>query len=204
MATDLTIVQGKTFSRVVRWEAKPYVYKAIQSITKAAPAVVGSTSHGVPDGWRVAVVSVQGMTEINAKSSPPKDKDFTKARVLTGNSIELNEINSSEYTTYTSGGYIQYYTPVDMAGYTARMQIKNKVGGTVLASTDVDDAPLNVIVAAIDNALKTITVTISATNTAAFTWTKGVYDLEMLDGTGVVTLLLSGNITVSKEVTTAT
>lgn len=200
---DLTILQGKTFSRVVRWEALPHVYKAISGITQAAPTVVTATGHGVPNGWRVAVVSAQGMEEINA-STPPKEREYVQATVLTANTIELNTVNSSEYSAYTSGGYLQYYTPVDMAGFTARMQVKDKPGGTVLSSTDVDDAPLNVITVTIDNAAKTITLNISATNTAALAWKKGVYDLEMVSGTGEVTALLTGSITVTPEVTTAT
>ena len=31
---DLTIKQGKTFSKVIRWESAPLVYKAITAITK--------------------------------------------------------------------------------------------------------------------------------------------------------------------------
>lgn len=203
MAQNLTILQGKTFSRVVRWEALPFVYKAITAITKAAPAVVTSPAHGAPDGWRVAVVSAKGMTEINA-SNPPKDREFKKATRVDADTISLNDVNASEYSTYESGGYVQYYTPVDLAGFTARMQIKDKVGGTVLASSDVDDLPLNIITIAIDNTLKTITVTISATNTAAIVWKKGVYDLEMISAGGEVTALLSGEVEVVFEVTTAT
>lgn len=200
---DLIIVQGKTFVRIIRWESLPFVYKAITGITKAAPAVVTATGHGAPDGWRVAIVSVQGMTEINA-STPPKDREFVRATYVDPNTLELNTVNSAEYSTYTSGGYVQYYTPVDLAGFTARMQIKDKVGGTVLASSDIDDAPLNVIALTLDNAAKTITLTIAAVDAAAFTWKKGVYDLEMVSGTGEVTALLTGSVTVTPEVTTAT
>ena len=203
MATqDLPIIQGKTFSRAVRWETSPFVYKPITGITKAAPAVVTCVGHGVPDGWRVAVVSAQGMTEINA-SNPPKEREFVKATVLTPDTLELNTVNSAEYTAYTSGGYIQYYTPVSLSGFTARMQIKNRVGGTVLASSDVDDAPLNVIWIALSTAAYTISFTIDATDTAAFTWVKGVYDLELISGSGVVTQVLTGLVSVTKEVTTA-
>lgn len=203
MATDLTIIQGKTFTRVLRWESLPYVYKPIQSITKAAPAVVGVTGHGVPDGWRVAIVSVKGMTEINAQNTPPKEREYVKATVVDPNTLSLNSVNSLDFSDYVSGGVVQYYTPVDLASYTGRMQIKDKIGGTVLASTDTDDAPNNVITITVNNTTKTITLTIPATATAAFTWKKGVYDLEMVNGSTVVGLL-SGAITVTPEVTTAT
>jgi hypothetical protein len=199
---DLTIKQGSTFTRVLRWESPPYIYKAITGITKAAPAVVTAASHGIPDGWRVAVVSVKGMTQINAKKAPPADADYTRATFIDSNSLELNEVNSTDYGTYTSGGYLQLLTPVDLSGYTGRMKIKDKIGGTVLASTDVGDAPNNVITITLDNAAKTITVQIDASDTASFTWTKGVYDLEMVSSGGVVTDLLQGKVTVELEVTT--
>lgn len=198
---DLTIVQGKTFARVIRWEVLPFVYKAITGITKTAPAVVTASSHGVPDGWRVAIVSVQGMEEINA-SNPPKSKEFLRATLIDPNSFSLNSVNASEYSTYTSGGYVQYYTPVDLSNYTARMTIKDKVGGTVLASSLVAHTPNDVITFSLNNTTKTITATIDAADTAAFTWKKGVYDIEMVHTGGDVTAIMYGNVSVTPEVTT--
>ena len=206
-ATNLTIVKGKTFNRVVRWSSEPFLYKAITAITKAAPAVITSAAHGIPDGWLVAVVSVKGMTQINAPNQPPKDKDYHKATTAT-NTVTLNDVNSSDYTAYTSGGYVQCLTPVDLAGYTARMSVKDKVGGTELFRLDTSTtaAVLPYTHAqpriAINNTTKTITLTIHAEDTAAMTFKKGVYDLEMVSTGGVVDLLISGAIIVADEVTT--
>ena len=196
---DLVIRRGATFTRVVRWESTPLVYKAITGITKAAPAVVTATGHGVPDGWRVAIVSAGGMREINAKHNPPWDGEFRRATVLTSDTISLNEVNSAGFTTYTSGGYVQYYTPIDLTGYTARMKIKDRVGGTVLISLATGGSGI-----VVDNSAKTITITIAASVTELATWTEGVYDLEMVssDVVPVVTELLAGTVTVSDEVTT--
>lgn len=194
---DLEIFQGKTFSRVIRWEAHPYVYKAISAITKTAPVNITATAHGVPDGWRVAIVSVRGMTEINAQNSPPRLTDYFRATYVDANTIQLNDVNAADYSTYTSGGYVQYLTPVSITGYTARMKIKNRVGGTVLETLTTENGKI-----ALDATNKTITLTLSATDTAAYTFKKGVYDLEMVSGGGVVTAILSGNITVVPEVTT--
>ena len=196
-ASDLIIEQGKTFGKTLRWETGPVVYKAITAITQAAPARITCPSHGLTTGWRVAVVSVKGMTQINASSTPPKAKDYTKATVVDSNTIELNAVNAADYKAYTSGGYVQYNTPVDMTGYTARMAIKDKIGGTVLLSLTTVNSRI-----VLDNTAKTIRLTISATDTAAITWTKGVYDLEMVSAGGEVTRLLSGAVTVQREVTT--
>ena len=193
---NLTIVQGTTYELPVRWETDPIVYKPITGITKAAPCVITCPSYGAPDGWRVVIVSSLGMTQINAANSPPRESDYVVSTKLTGDTLELNTVNSAGYSTYTSGGYVQYNTPQDLAGYLARMDIKDKIGGTVLLSLTTENSRI-----VLDNTTKTITLTISADDTAAITWKKGVYDLEMESSAGVVTALMYGTVTVTKEVT---
>ena len=81
------------------------------------------------------------------------------------------------------------------------MSVKDKVGGTeLLRLDDTVVAPQPRII--LDNAAKTITLLVSASDTAALSWKKGVYDLEVVSSSGVVTLLLYGSVTVTKEVTT--
>ena len=195
---DLVIQQGRTFTLVLRWETEPIVYKAITAITQAAPARLTATSHGCPDGWRAAVTGVKGMTEINAEANNVKERDFHPVTVIDANTIEFNEVDASGFKAYTSGGFLQYNTPVDLTGYTGRMKIKDKIGGTVLHSLTTENGGI-----ALDNVNKTITLTIAATETDDFAWTRGVYDLEMVSPLGVVTCLLYGKISVTKEVTTA-
>lgn len=194
---DIAIRQGATFSMVLRWEAPPIVYKPITAITQSAPVRLTVPSHGVPTGWRVAVTNVKGMTEINASANSVKDADYHPATVVDSNTVEINEINAAGYKAYISGGQLQYNTPVDLSGYSARMSIKDKIGGTELFSLTVLNGRIT-----LDTTLKTISLTISATDTQAVTWKKGVYDLEMVSGTGVVTPILTGKVVVTQEVTT--
>ena len=70
--------------------------KNITAITKANPAVVTSNSHGFSNGDRVFISGVVGMTEVN-------NREFTVAGATT-NTFELSGINSSAFTTYSSGG----------------------------------------------------------------------------------------------------
>jgi hypothetical protein len=194
---DIEIVQGETFNRTIRWEQKPYVYKAITAISRAAGMVVTATSHGMPDGWRAFILSAGGMVEANSKHEPPWPTDFRTGTVLTPNTVEFNDVNSSEYTEYTSGGFLGYLTPASLDGFTARMSIKNRVGGTELLSLTTENARI-----ALDDSAKTITLTIDADDTAAFEWSRGVYDLEMVSDAGVVTALLKGVVKIVSEVTT--
>lgn len=198
MKKDLVITKGKTFVQTIRWEVAPYLFAAISAISNTAPVrVTTSTVHNIPDGWRVAVVDAGGMTELNAGNNPPKDSDFRQATVVDTTKIEFNPISAVAFEAFTSGGYLQWFTPHDLAGYTARMSIKDKVGGTVLLSLTTENAGI-----VLDNTAKTITLNVSATASAALTWKTGVYDLELVSPTGVVTALLTGSVTVASEVTT--
>ena len=200
---DLTIQQGKTFTLALRWETEPIVRKAITgvSFTSGAPRIT-AVGHGAPDGWRCTLYGIKGPKQLNAANNPPRNDDYHAATVLDADTVELNDINpydtqGNEWPAYVSGGFLQYNTPMDLTGYTARLAVKDKIGGTVLLSLTTEN---NGIV--IDNAKKTITLTVEATATDDFTWTRGVYDLEMVSPTGVVTALISGRVSISKEVTT--
>jgi hypothetical protein len=73
----------------------------ITAITAANPAVVTySGSDTYANGDRIVITGVLGMTEVN-------NREFTVANVNAGaNTFELSGINSSAYTTYTSGGTV--------------------------------------------------------------------------------------------------
>lgn len=87
-------------------------------------------------------------------------------------------------------------TAVDLTGYTARMQVRQKVtsADTLLSLTSASGITLG-------GSAGTITLSVSAVDTAAMTWREGVYDLELVSGGGEVTRLIEGRITVSPEVT---
>ena len=70
--------------------------KSISAITKANPAVVTATSHGYSNGDHVWINDVVGMTEVNGRR-------YTVANVTT-HTFELSGVNSTNYTTYSSGG----------------------------------------------------------------------------------------------------
>lgn len=70
---------------------------SISDITRANPAVVTTTSpHGLSNGQHVIIQSVGGMVEVN-------NRRFVVANA-SGDTFELQGVNSSTYTAYTSGG----------------------------------------------------------------------------------------------------
>jgi hypothetical protein len=197
---DLVIEQGKTFSRVIRWETENLVWRAITAIDQVAPMRVTSLAHGIPDGWRAAITDVVGMLQANALHTPPWDNELQLVAFAGASAVLFPNVSAASFDPYESGGYLVYYDPADLAGMTARMKIKDQVGGNELESI-VTKAGTGFV---IDDLAKTITLTITPVDTALFEWQTGVYDLEMVDGSsGDVVAILSGAVTVTEEVTTA-
>ena len=97
-----------------------------------------------------------------------------------------------QLVTYKESG-----VAVNLTGYTARMQVRSTLES---ASTVVELTTANGRIA-LGGAAGTISLTISATDTAALTAGRGVYDLELVSGSGIVTRLLQGVATISRNVT---
>lgn len=191
----IKIRKGSTFALPVMWSSTQVTRKPITAISLASGAPrLEASGHGAPNGWACWVTRAKGMTQINAADAKIDERDMHYATKISADIVEFNDIspvddNGKEWPAYTGGGFLEYNTPVDITGYTADLTIKDKIGGTVLASTKVEHAPLNIITATVDAANHVINLEISATATAALAWKKGVADLEMTSPTGKVTKL---------------
>jgi molybdopterin-binding protein len=187
---NFKIYQGSTFREVLRWESSTKVYTPITGATKTAPLVVTAAGHGMPAGWRCSISNVVGMKELNSLGT-------IIGTDVTANTVIFNGVNSVDYATYTSGGILSYNEPVDITGYTARMQIRAK-----LTSTDFLDelTTANGKIVIDDAVYKTITIEIPATETAAYTFKTGVYSLELVNGSDVIPFIY-GDITLVPEIT---
>lgn len=211
-AKEILIERGKTFQMVIRWETEPVIRKAITAISIATGAPrLTVASHGIPDGWVGEIYGVEGMKPINEIG----EQTLT---MIDANTIELNGVtpaydNGKLWPAYTSGGFVKFNSPKDLTNYVPVIDFKDKVGGTVWASSQASNAPLNIITATADNATKKITLRISATATEAIPMTikKGIAELEMhhiSDTSDVVKLKMfkDGNeydsVRVTGEVTT--
>lgn len=87
---------------------------------------------------------------------------------------------------------------ISLSGYTARMKIKAFPGSStnILSLTSTPAAGLTITAGS-----GRVDVSITATQTTAFTFNTAYYDLEVESGAGVVTRLLQGTITLLREVT---
>lgn len=90
-------LQGTTVAVVTEFGADS-PSKAISAVTKANPAVVTSTGHGLTDGDVIKITGVVGMTELN-------DEVFI-VNQLTTSTFQLVGVDSTGYGTYVANGSI--------------------------------------------------------------------------------------------------
>lgn len=188
------IYQGTTFKQVYRWETDTKYYANIQSIAKSAPCIITtSAAHSIPPGWRVRITNVGGMKEINSTG----DDDYHFVNNVTASTLTINSINSTGYTTYTSGGTVEYYAPYPLQYYSAVLQIRANVNSDTIILALNSAANGGIVLNTSNN---TITVTLTAQQTAQFNFTTAVYGMELTDTSGNVIPFITGNITVVKDV----
>lgn len=123
--------------------------------------------------------------------------NYYLATETTHNTIEINQVNSLQYTAYTNGGVVEFNHPVDLTGYKARMQVRKTIGSSEViyeASTDTGEIDIDLV-------LNTITINIEASVTQTFTFTAAVYSVELYKNDGTVLPFLTGNLTLVQEIT---
>lgn len=90
------------------------------------------------------------------------------------------------------------FVPIDISGYTARMQIRRTLeSSTPMISLTTEN---NRLVINPGDANNQVTITLTDEETSTLT-TSGVYDLEIESPDGVVSRVLQGAVTLSLEVT---
>ena len=88
--------------------------------------------------------------------------------------------------------------PINLTGYSARMQIRPSLKASKVI-VELGTSPGSGI--ALGGALGTIELSLTAAQTAAITESQGVYDLELISGSGFVTRMMGGAVEFSPEVT---
>lgn len=191
---DLEIQQGATFDCKLQWCSADAVHKVISQVQVGLPTLVTASGHGLTATGPVWITSVRGPSDINTdgyRDCPPRT-----ATVVDADTLAI-DFDSGLLPAYQSGGVLTYYPPLDLTGYTARMQVRPSVGSaTVLIDLSTDAGGI-----VIDAANGIIERRLEASATAALTWSLGVYDLELTAPDGFTVRLATGRVTVSPEVT---
>jgi hypothetical protein len=153
----------------------------LPAIPSSFPPIL-SAANNAYTAWQQAIASNQAA--------------IAAAQASVANKIEINQTNSLNYTTYTSGGVVEFNKPVPLTGLAARMQIRETVDST----TVIHEATTQNNQIVLDNTNKTIQVTLLANVTQNFNFATAVYSLELYNGNNVIPFI-NGNLTLVQEVT---
>jgi len=120
----LTVIGGDYLGYVFKMDTEDNDdHTEITGISQSAPAVVTVTNHRLETGDVVKVYDVAGMTEIIGLQS--------KVTVVDATSFQLNEIDSTAFTAYTSGGFFEKAIPFDVKTKPLNPWIKEDVKATL-------------------------------------------------------------------------
>lgn len=192
----ITLVQGKTFRKPLRWASNTQVYRNITALLPSvAPARITAEAHGLPPGWPYWISGAQGARALN---SPAPDKPW-RAVVVDANTLEINSLNGALLPEYVAGsGWINYLQPIDPTGYTGQLQIRATPDEPALLTltTAADDGIV------IDSTAKTVTWTVTDEQAAGITLPDkgGFWELELTSAAGEVDLYAGGPVLFKREI----
>ena len=197
----LSVRRGASEDIALRLETSVLKFVAITGMSKTAPLRVTAQSHGIPEMWYAAVIDSRGMTEMNAADSNKiRESEFHQITVIDANTVDFMEISSANFKTYTGGGYLAYYEPLDLSGYTsARMDIKRRVGGDVDLALNTTDGTLE-----IEASSNTVWIRLDDTTLDALPAREYVFDIELVSATAIDAICSAESVfEVLPEVTTS-
>ena len=193
---------GASADIAIRLETGEIRFTPITGMSKTAPLRVTAVGHGIPDLWYAAVVDAGGMKELNADDSNNlRDSDFHQITVIGADTVDFIEVSAASFKTYTSGGYLAYFVPMVLSGYTsARMDIKKRVGGDVELALSTTAGTLE-----IDDPANTLWIRLGDADLATLEAREYVFDIELISATAVDAICSADSVfEVLPEVTTST
>ena len=100
-------------------------------------------------------------------------------------------------TFSVSGASLEIYLPIDLTGYTARMQIRQTAeSSTFLAELTNANGGIT-----LGGTAGTVTIVMTAAVTAALTAGRAVYDLELVPPNSKTIRWLAGTVNITREIT---
>ena len=65
----LTIRKGSAENIPIRLEQSAWSYATISAVSQTAPLRISAPAHGIPDGWRVAIMNVKSVGDFGATNN---------------------------------------------------------------------------------------------------------------------------------------
>jgi len=195
----LSVRLGASADIPIRVESNVLQFAPISAMARSAPLRVTAPAHGIPPGWRAAVVGAGGMTEMNVAWDQLRPAVLRPVSVIDVDTVDFDGVYATGFGAHTSGGALAFYAPKSLAAYTgARMDIKRRVGGAVEISLNTAAGTLE-----IDTYNNAVWIHLGESTLGSIPARDYVFDIELVRAGGVDALCSAESvITVSPEVTT--
>ena len=192
---DIPIIQGSQFQLGFHWYGGGLSCAEIEAVTVGCPTIITITGHGLPSlsPTPIRIRNVQGARNLNTGN---KDCDMILATYIDADNFSV-KIDTTLQRYKAGTGSIEWYMPKALTGWTAEMQLREKIDDVtplVSLTSGAGDITISLPDARIVFTIPTVT-------TEGLDFNEGVYDLELIDPAGEATRLLEGKATLSKEVT---
>lgn len=172
----ITIRKGSTYVLSTRWEQPNVIYVPITGVSNTAPAVITAPGHGLPEGWRFSVSGIKGGgSALNAKHSPPREKEYFLAKVTGADTLELNGVNGASWPAYISGGVLQFNEPTDFTDASAILQIRESTDRSAPILVELSTQANNIFI----DPAGAVHALFSPSDTVALDVNKAYFDLEV-------------------------
>lgn len=185
----LRIEANVSFGFDFRWMLDELLARDITLISQGVSTLIDcAVAHGIPEGWKVAVVSADGMEDINAEEWPPDPRRMHVATVVSTTAVRLNKVNSSDWPAYAGGGTLVWYAPASLQACSAEMVVRDARGRALFALTSDGDIQ-------VDDTNKRLRARLGFEDPRAALWPKAAhYDLYVTDGSGFKENIATGEI----------
>lgn len=177
---DLPVIPGATLQQPLLLMQPTYTYKPITEIQQTAPLRMTVPAHALPGNWMTWAEGIQQGASLNL------DKGTTvgrMTRVIDADTVEFNDING--LALRASGGVLVYQLPVDLTGMGIRVEIRGEGAEPIVLTLGA-----GITVTGLGQLLMVLT----AEQTAAITWTRGEWDLDLTYTDGRVERWLRGEV----------
>lgn len=195
---DIALQQGATYSASLQWCSPNPTFQQITNVQVGLPTLLTVPNHGLTgtNPIPVWITNVRGPSDLNTKGY--RDSCPRYVTVVDANTLAV-DFDSGSLPAWQGGGVLTTYAPLDLTGYTARLQLRPAPGNpTVLL--EINTSSLGGIT--ITGASGTVALLITAAQTALMTFANAVYDLMLTAPDGVtVTRLAEGAVTLEPAVT---
>ncbi|SHM76400.1 hypothetical protein [Phytopseudomonas punonensis] len=178
---SLRVIPGATLRKPLLLLQPTYTYKPIEAFEQSAPLRFSVPAHGLPGDWPTWIEGSTGWSGLN------KDKvreAFRVARVIDENTLEYNELNGLDQSA--RGGQLVYQLPVDLTGIRARLVIVPEQGPPMELTTENN----GLLIAGLGQ----LVLVLTDGQTAAITWSKAEYTLDITWSNGDVSRWLHGPV----------